>query len=195
MKRYKLKRDIPMYRAGEEYYIDGQGNLVWDSKRCRDVIVYIKADLAEHPDILINWFEEIPEEPKTAWDLEVGDDAWFIDGGIKKYTSMDQVDFILFQDKLELGDGFATAEEARKELARRKARAIILQDTKGFKPDWGDHNQRKFFVDWSNCNQDFFVERCTYMQTEQTPFATKEDAEASIEAHEKEWKIYLGVEE
>ena len=62
MKRYKLKRDIPAFKAGTECYIEEAGNMV----PCRGISYTIvhKDQLEKSPNILTDWFEEIkPAEP------------------------------------------------------------------------------------------------------------------------------------
>ena len=62
MKRYKLKRDIPAFKAGTECYIEEAGHMV----PCRGISYNIvhKDQLEKNPNILTDWFEEIkPAEP------------------------------------------------------------------------------------------------------------------------------------
>lgn len=143
----------------------------------------------------LGYIEELPKQPKTVWDLKVSDTCYHImtDGLVHKegWTNQEQEQAIR-----DLGNVFLTREEAEKELARRKAKQILLRDTKGFKPKFG-----------ANCSiEDFGYEvqyeidvdglyAISYKHNDGTiRFATEEDAKASIKAHEKEWKTYLGVE-
>ncbi len=59
MKRYKLKRDIPAFKAGTECYIEEAGHMV----PCRGISYTIvhKDQLEKNPNILTDWFEEIKE--------------------------------------------------------------------------------------------------------------------------------------
>ena len=59
MKRYKLKKDTPAFKAGTECYIDEAGNMV----PCRGISYTIvhKDQLEKNPNILTDWFEEIKE--------------------------------------------------------------------------------------------------------------------------------------
>lgn len=145
-------------------------------------------------------WEDYPEEPKTVWDLEDGDLYYSIDirGTIELNTwSSHGVDYNI----RNAGNVFLTKEEAEKELARRKAKVVIERDTKGFKPDWSKLEQLKWFI-YYRSYEDNFTEKIglhIYCNREINVstiyFTTKEDAEKSIKTHEKEWKIYLGVEE
>ena len=62
MKRYKLKKDTPAFKAGTECYIEEAGHMV----PCRGISYTIvhKDQLEKNPNILTDWFEEIkPAEP------------------------------------------------------------------------------------------------------------------------------------
>ena len=62
MKRYKLKKDTPAFKAGTECYLEEVGHMV----PCRGISYTIvhKDQLAKNPNILDDWFEEIkPKEP------------------------------------------------------------------------------------------------------------------------------------
>lgn len=59
MKRYKLLKDTPAFKAGTECYIEEAGNMV----PCRGISYTIvhKDQLEKNPNILTDWFEEIKE--------------------------------------------------------------------------------------------------------------------------------------
>lgn len=136
---------------------------------------------------------------KTVDDLKDGDVYFDINSakmiGRGYYCSYNQA----IKAQREVGDIFLTKEDAKKELARRKARVILLRDTKGFKPDW--ENTSALDNKWVYTV--YYSHRENILQTNgyainRFPcdiwFATEADAEASIKAHPNEWKTYLGVE-
>lgn len=59
MKRYKLRKDTPAFKAGTECYIEEAGHMV----PCRGISYTIvhKDQLEKNPSILTDWFEEIKE--------------------------------------------------------------------------------------------------------------------------------------
>ena len=60
-KRYKLKRDLPTFKAGDIFYLSSMGNLFHESD---DVVAYSWSTIDKFPNILTDWFEEIkPAEP------------------------------------------------------------------------------------------------------------------------------------
>lgn len=140
------------------------------------------------------YIEEIPEQPKTVWDLKDGDAFYCVNGDSSIF--LNHWDNAISSKRRGIGNVFLTEEEAEKELVRRKAKVILERDTKGFEPDWDNVSQHKYdvYYDYVNCK----LSVCAYSicsSHRSLWFATKEDAKASIKAHEKEWKIYLGVEE
>lgn len=58
MKYYRLKRDLPTFNEGDIFYIDNIGNLVSNKEQ---IISYTSYTIAKFPNILVDWFEEIPE--------------------------------------------------------------------------------------------------------------------------------------
>ena len=86
---------------------------------------------------------------------------------------------------------FDTREEAEKHLAYLKAKAIIKQDTKGFKPEWNSDWQPKFSGYW-NCNKNEAVVTWTISnKSSEIYFSSREDVEESFKKHPEEWKTYL----
>lgn len=203
MKRYRLKRDLPTFKDGCEFVLT-QFGLVWDKDeygnnvvRDSPIIAYSAYTLQNFPNILKEWFEEIPEHPKTVDDLKYGDECWIMASNPAHYEepcAMRQTYRPALKSWLEMGELYLTEEECNRAITKQKAETILQRDTKGFKPNWDNHEQEKWHVDFDHKAKKFWVERCTFMQTEQIDFATQEDAEASIKAHSEEWKIYLGVE-
>lgn len=61
MKRYKLLKDLPTFKAGDLFYISEYGALVYDDGD-GGVMAYARQTLDMFPNILTEWFEEIQEE-------------------------------------------------------------------------------------------------------------------------------------
>ncbi len=142
------------------------------------------------PEIMKDY--EVVEEPKTVWDLRIGDAYYIPDWD-------DQVGFDTWLDRPKdlmrrtMGNVFLTKQEAEKELARRKARQVLLRDTKGFKPSIGNYFH---YVYYNYGSRELRMAYHTGTNLyDQLAFATEEDVRASINAHPQEWKTYLGVEE
>lgn len=190
MKKYKV---LQPFISFDNLYLS-QGSMY-----CIDEedLTTFEMDFVEHLDNCM-FIEEIPEQPKTVWDLKKGDSCWIIycraDGEVR-------IQCIQFSQQYDaersLGLLFLTREEAEKELARYKAKVILQRDTKGFKPNWEGKADRCYGwnVIYNPTTYKLFANiDYNHLNDGTLRFATQEDAEASIKAHEKEWKTYLGVE-
>lgn len=45
MKQYKLKKDLPTFKAGDTFYINAKGNLVSDNESSKGIVAYSKSTL------------------------------------------------------------------------------------------------------------------------------------------------------
>lgn len=194
MKKYKLKKDLPTFKAGQECWVGIDGQLLTQDEDSHVIMVYASRTMQKFPNILADWFEEIPEEPKTVWDLKEGDECWILSVDLE-LLQVEWRNTPCDNHSRELGLIYLTKEELERELARRKAKQILLRDTKGFKPDWKRCNFGwTVTYEMMDKNPHFRVDWTEWVD-ETIRFATEEDAEASIAMHEKEWKIYLSIGE
>lgn len=157
MKRYILKKDLPTFNKGETFIMPDE----WLRRESDNIPVYSDYDLENHPNILKDWFEEIPEENKR-WRASIY---------------------------------FKTEEEAKKARDWLKAFTVLRDDTKGFKPNWKDKTEDKYFVAYDHYEEEFWIGFVSWQQGRPIYFKSKEDAKASIKAHEKEWLTYFSVED
>jgi hypothetical protein len=183
MKKYKLIKDLPFAKAGVIF------RTMTDYKTA--VLVPEGCDPRRHM-FPINeiqnfdeWFEEV-QKPETLFRINYFDNK-VEENGLSLYG-----EHSIKGLKLS-GNYFKTREEAEKHLEWLNARTVIIQDTKGFEPDWTNFNQ-KYHVQYDYEDCEFGVWSSSFNKYCEIYFATKEDAENSLETHEKEWKIYLGVE-
>ncbi len=192
MKKYRLKKDLPTFKAGDVFTLSDKG--LWkDEGEQAPILAYASQTLKKFPNILTDWFEEIPEEPKTVWDLEGDNYCWVILYDSVAHYRWSELRFAV--GRRAQGGVFLTRKEAEQELARRKVRQILLRDTKGFKPDWHDGNNKyEVYYDYGDNKLTLrcYGFSCSHLDLW---FASREDAKTSIKVHEKEWKIYLGVED
>lgn len=110
------------------------------------------------------------------------------DGHIESHD-YDDLNLSLNLEK-EIGNHFETTKETQECIAYLKARAIIKQDTKGFKPDWSNY-EHKFCGAWDLLNNRLFFHPIMTSKQSTIYFRTKEDIEESFKKHPDEWKTYL----
>lgn len=189
MKRYKLKRDLPTFKAGEVFYLSDAGNLIRESD---NIPAYSWSTIDKFPNILTDWFEEIKP---TRWKPEMSHDYYYISGDGHVYdNSWDDSRFV-DNGRFEIGNCFQTKEEAERVIEYLKALAVVRGDaTSKFTKD---RNNWYAYYD-TNLNSINSSISCTMLDNGifgLPYFATIEDARKSIEQHKNEWLIIFGVKE
>lgn len=190
MKRYILKKDLPFAKAGEEMEMWSDGTIAFTNHP--DFPRFNKKDVRMFP----LWFEEIkePELPKEFFCIDINkvigyDYSYF---SMNKNTIQEYIRFI--EQYKSVGNYFETKEEAEKYLEYLKAKEVIKQDTKGFKPNW-KNCENKYYGYW-NSGKDSLGYLVSYItKYSDICFKTEENIEESFEKHPDEWKTYLTYEQ
>lgn len=180
MKKYKLLKDLPFAKAGEEFSLHRGG--------IRDCITLYKNDEEVYQfkvgknvsEMFDEWFKEVEQ--------------YFIINMLKA-TVEELVVMCHEQGFIEnmksLGLLFETEQEAEEYLEYLKAKEVIRQDAKGFKPDWLDSDQVKYSGYWHLLTSRIdYVWELTHKGSE-IYFKSEEDINESFEKHSEEWKTYL----
>jgi hypothetical protein len=179
MKKYKLLKDIPFAKAGDivEMWSDGIMAFINHPNLPR----FNKKDIRMFP----LWFEEV-EEPKQ---------TYYIDSLGGWVSKLELTNFpTLIENLKAIGNYFETIEEAEKYLEYLKAKEVIKQDTKGYKPDWNDENDRKYCGFWDITKKEFEYMCINTLQSDSIYFNIADDIVESFKKHPKEWKTYLTYE-
>lgn len=189
MKRYKLLKDLPTFKAGDLFYISEHGDLVRDD----GVMAYAQQTLDMFPNILTEWFEEISELTDSIhWKPVIGEEYWSFhsDGGISHNVCTGG-----YWDtaRYEMGRTYRTEEECEKARDRELAEAR-LRRTSTFKPDFKNGK-----VGWV-VGYDYEEEKLNSVSIDFVDYGdvayyrTWIEAEKSIEENREDWLIYFGVE-
>lgn len=190
MKRYKLKKDTPAFKAGTECYIEEAGNMV----PCHGISYTIvhKDQLEKNPNILTDWFEEVNES--TRWKPEI-DEEYYCLGKDGSVAPDEWTGISIDDDRFDIGNCFKTEEEAEQVVEYLKALAVVRGDaTKEFVK-----GERNWFV-FYNVTAGYLDFGYDYSDIRNGVFglplfATEEDAQRSIEQHRNEWLTIFGVKE
>ena len=185
MKKYKLLKDLPFAKAGEELYLkfneDSEFFLAYKGTD--------KAYTAElNPEFIDNfgeWFEELPK-------------CYFSINNSKKEVQEVSVKYHanwVIQNLKSLGLLFETEEEVENYLAYLKAKEVIKQDTKGFKPDWGKSSEIKYCGEWNFKYNKPTIRSATFIKSTTLFFGSIKDIKESFKKHPEEWKTYLTYEQ
>lgn len=144
---------------------------------------------------LMATLEEPEEEPEyKRWRAEKGEWYHYLDDN-RSIMSLPEGDLLADGYRYSIDNYFKTSKEARVYKDKLIAYQTIKDDTKGFEPNWKDEEQEKWYGSYNEregLNCDF-----TYAARSlgEISFANKEDICDSLEKHEAEWKLLLGVED
>jgi hypothetical protein len=194
MKQYKLKRDLPTFKAGDVFYLSDTGNL-FDRNFLHaksSHIVYSFKEIEKFPNILTDWFEEIKEP--TRWRPDEDQKYYLLDSNGLVHESIWADDYA-DRSRFEIGNCFQTEEEIERGIEYLKALAVVRGDATS-KFTKGCRNWRVYYdsvykylaieSNFSDINNGVFG--LPY-------FATEDDAQRSIEKHRNEWLTIFGVKE
>lgn len=200
MKRYKLLKDLPTFKAGDVFYISQYGALIYDDGDF-GVMAYSQSTLEKFPNILKEWFEEIQEEPTDSihWKPKKGDNYFYI---IHSYNSLHNEVLVSTwidddHDKTHylLGNIYRSHEEAEKARNRELAE-VRLRRTSNFEPDWSNNDQNKWTVYYNHNDKELLVEATAFLQYPSAIyFDTYDSIKKSIKENKQDWLIYFGIEE
>lgn len=186
-KQYKLLKDLPTIEAGrifEETKGSLGGTLLYATGFCSDFT--IDKDGIKNFD---EWFEEIKEPEQIYYVDNLG-------GYVSKIEKNQLAIFpTLIANLKSIGNHFETEEEAKKYLEYLKAKTIIKQDAKGFKPNWQDTDEDKWCGVWDIIHKEMSADATWYGQEDTIYFKSEKDIKESFENHPEEWKTYLTYEQ
>ena len=200
MKRYKLIKDLPTFRAGQLAYVSSLGNLMAGTPEKPEttdtgleLMMYHRATLKKFPNILTEWFEEIEEQTDSIhWKPELDDRCWYIcvDGGIS-HTRWAAWESDI--SRYEFGVLYRTYEEARKVRDRRLAEAR-LRRASTVKPDF-ENGRGGYCIGYDYLAKTLRIYPASYIDAgEPVRYKTEEDAQKSIEENREDWLAYFGVD-
>ena len=190
MKRYKLKRDIPAFKAGEIFYLSDAGNLF---REIDNVPAYSWSTIDKFPNILTDWFEEI-EEP-TRWKPEKFQKYYYVGNYGSVYNDNWANGSPIDNGRFNIGNCFQTEEEAERVKEYLKALAAVRGDaTKEFVRD-GNNWYVYYDTDSNSLESSISCSMLDNGISGLPYFVTREDAKRSIKLQKNEWLTIFGVEE
>ena len=202
MKRYKLLKDLPTFKAGQLAYISKTGNLIAGTPENQKttetgliIMIYHETTLKKFPNILTEWFEEVQEPIDSIhWKPRRGDKIWYLDeNGNVNFTYFYEDDSY-HSSRFEFGNIYRTSQECEK-ARERKLAEVRLRLTSNFKPDF-ENGKGGWIVFYDHeCKTLAIFKIGCYDSGEPVHYATREEAEKSIEENERDWKIYFGIKE
>lgn len=183
MKHYKLLKDLPTFKAGDEFYIsEKDGGLVRASD---DTYAYSRLALEKCPNILKDgeWFEKMPEESKR-WRAKRCEKYHFInDCGVicAEVEWGDDVDGF----RHATGNYFKTEEETKARKEYLLAKQVLIDDAEGGKYKCNEINYYAFYA----VNKKYLIVFCRSYTPGNIYFKDKESLKKSLEKHKEQWEI------
>lgn len=187
MNKYRLKKNLPCAKAGEIFREDFDKN--------DDNIVYMYQEsygIKQHKiclediDNFDEWFEEV-EEPEQYFSINL------LKATVEEIMNTHHSEWAI-ENMKNIDMLFKSRNQAEAYLEYLKAKAIIKQDTKGFKPNW-KNGENKYFGYWNFGNNSLCYLVSYVSKYSDICFNTEEDIEESFEKHPEEWKTYLTYEQ
>lgn len=200
MKRYKLLKDLPTFKAGQLAYISKTGNLIAGTPENQKttetgliIMIYHETTLKKFPNILTEWFEEIKEPTDSIhWKPKIGDRCFVLENtNIRPtaYTGM-----LRDYNAWRIGRVFRTKGECEKALDRELAE-VRLRKTSDFEPDF-KNGKGGWIVGYDHEEDRLLAIPIDYIDYgEPIRYATEEEAKRSIRENRGEWLKYFGIEE
>ena len=195
MMKYRLKKDLPCAKAGEIFRED------YDKNDDNNVYLFQESyGLKQHKiclediDNFDEWFEEV-EEPKQYFSINL------LKATVEEIMNTHHSEWAI-ENMKSIDMLFESRSQAEKYLEYLKAKAIIRQDAKGFKPDWNDDGEIKYFgylhfgkIEFGIVAKKNKFGRELMNKTTTIYFQSEEDIKDSFEKHYKEWNTYLTYEQ
>lgn len=194
--KYKLLKDTPTIKAGTIFE-----EVASDFNQWKELVRIAPIGAKTSPQFTIQdidnfdeWFEEM-EEPTDSiyWKPNNGDEYWYIDDCAGIYRDRWDDESIHFS-RYSLGLIKRTKEECEKARDRKLAE-VRLRRTSDFEPDF-ENGKGGWIVFYDHeCETLAIFKIGCYDSGEPVHYATREEAEKSIEENEQDWKIYFGIKE
>lgn len=191
MRKFKLKKDLPFAKAGDMVEMWSNGTIAFIGEP--NLPRFNKKDVKMFP----LWFEEVEEVkmPDEFYIPAVYSDKRKIEAiKVNDIVSSSSTLQTIFLNNSEIGSAFKSKEEAERYIEYLKAKVVIKQDAKGFKPDW-TNGEAKYYGYWEfKDNEPDWAVSYTAKEVD-IYFKSRQDILYSFEKHPEEWKTYLTYEQ
>ena len=180
MKHYKLKKDLPTFKAGDEFYLDSNNSL---RLKGSDIMAYNHKTLEKFPNILTDWFEEILEYERCRAEYR---GLYYYVNSLGIISSNNDYRDTEDDHLYSIGNYGLTKEELESKLKYDIARKTLLDDAEG----------GKFILDSENWTG-YYVYGINRWLTQIVPqyypgliyFRSRKALEKSLEEHKEQWEL------
>lgn len=169
-------------KKGDLFFIHPEEGCLLQKDTLR--LAYHKKTLENNPEILKDWFEEIPE-PKR-WRGKLGETYWFLsDNGSLYFKTEDNNKIDNY--RYRVGNYFKTIEEARIYKKYLLARQVLLDDAEGGEFVPGSSNN--WYNSYCLCLEAWSTFSTWYYYPGAIYFKSEEALLKSLKEHKEQWEI------
>lgn len=186
--KYRLLKDLPGLEKGSILSEYGSGSVlrILVAEEGKTVANFFSNEIFE------KFFEEIKEPTDSIhWEPRIGDRCFILENANIRptnYTGM-----LRDYNAWRTGRVFRTEEECEKARDRELAK-VRLQRSSTFKPDF-ENGEGGWIVFYDHeCETLAIFKIGCYDSGEPVHYATREEAEKSIEENREDWLIYFGID-
>ena len=186
IRRYKLLKDLPFAKAGEEFSLHRGGIRDYITLYKNDEEVYqfkVGENISEMFD---EWFKEV-KEFEQYFTIDI------LKSKVSEVMKIYHAEWAIKNMK-SLGLLFETEEKAEEYLEYLKAKEVIKQDAKGFKPNWNNKDEAKYYGRWNYYHNKPNYDHNYQLKKTTISFRSEKDLRESFAKHPEEWKTYLTYE-
>lgn len=182
MKRYKLLKDLPTFKAGDEFYLDSNNSL---RLKGSDIMAYNHKTLEKFPNILTDWFEEILEYERRRAEYR---GLYYYVNSLGIISSNNDYRDTEDDHLYSIGNYGLIKEELEAKREYNIARQILLDDAEGGK--WKkDGTNLYVYYDYSVDKWIPYEDIGSVQVVGAIYFQDEKDVQKSLEEHEEQWKI------
>ena len=196
MKKYKLLKDMPTVKAGttfREITRKVNGSKVLKEYKSSNKVSILVSEIKDFDE----WFEEIKEPTDSIhWKPKEGDNYYYIVYGYNPLHNEILVSAWIDDDHDKAhylcGNIYRSYEEAEK-ASNRELTEVRLRRTSTFEPDF-ENGKGGYCIGYDYMTKSLRIYPASWVDAGETVrYETEEDAQKSIDEHEKEWLAYFGV--
>lgn len=181
MKQYKLLKDLPTFKAGDEFYIDSNNNL---RLKVSDSMAYNHYTLEKFPNILKDWFEEIHKCKRCRAEYR---GPYYYVNSLGMISSNNDYRDTEDDHLYSIGNYGLTKEELEAKREYDIARQVLLDDAEGgnFVPGSSNNWYNSYCLcleEWSTFSSWYYYPGAIYFKSEEALLK-------SLKEHKEQWEI------
>ena len=195
-KYYKLIKSLPTFEVGDVFKINKRGHLEYIKgsqivKMGQELIAYTNTTLDKFPNILKDWFEEMPDfnvYNYKKWRAKIGERYWFVRDDGQIFVAY-ELDTSVDDYRWRTGNYFKTENDAKKHRNYLEAFNVLLDDACSGDYIDGGENWVVYYDCDKKMNKYDYTDDSDFISMGGIWFQDINDLEESLRKHRGEWDI------